>query len=360
VIIVVNHLRSFIDIELVAGEGVRVREKRKKQAESLADLLNDLQTANPGVPVISVGDYNAFQFSSGYDDPVSVIKGMPTADDQIVVDQSPDLVDPNFVNLIDGLPAAERYSFVFDGTPQALDHHLVNAAARVRNTRTAIARVNSDFPEAPAATYVNNAAIPERNSDHDPVVSYYRLGAAQAAGTLIISEFRFRGPGSGGDGGDVGPVSSDGGGANAPGTLADNDEFVELYNNTDDDITVTTLDGSAGWAVVAADGVTRFIIPNDTVIPARGHFLAMNEDGYSLTSYGVPDEVIRPSDMTLQNGYNVDIPDGSGIALFNTANPANYSLASRLDAAGYATVDALYREGAGISARRDDPNRAGE
>jgi predicted extracellular nuclease len=354
VVVVVNHLRSFIDIELVAGEGPRVREKRKKQAESLADLLNDLQTANPGVPVISVGDYNAFQFSSGYDDPVSVVKGTPTADDQIVVDQSPDLVDPNFTNLVDGLPAAERYSFVFEGTPQALDHHLVNAAARSRNSRTAIARINSDFPEAPAATYVNNAAIPERNSDHDPVVSYYTLGAAQAAGSLVISEFRFRGTGNMEGGGGVGPVSSngDGGGPNDPPTPQDTDEFIEVYNNTDSEIVVSTLDGSAGWAVVAADGVARFIIPNETVIPARGHFLAANT-GYSLEAYGVPDEIILPSDPELEprpTRYTEDIPDGSGIALFSTADPSNYTLANRIDAAGYSTVDPLYREGAGFPA----------
>ena len=349
VIVVVNHLRSFIDIELVAGEGVRVREKRKKQAESLADLLNDLQTANPGVPVISVGDYNAYEFNSGYDDPVSVIKGNPTPDDQIVVDQSPDLVAPDLINLIDALPAADRYSFIFEGTPQALDHHLVNAAARARNTRTAIARVNADFPENPAATYASNPATPERNSDHDPVVSYYRLGAAQAAGSLIISEFRFRGPGlSAGGEGEVRPVSNDDGGTAAPGTEQDNDEFVELYNNTNSDITVTTLDGSAGWAVVAADGVTRFIIPNDTVIPARGHFLAANADGYSLNGYAQSDEVLRPGDAEPSAGYNLNIPDGSGIALFGTADPANYTLANRLDAAGYAGVAPLYREGAGF------------
>ncbi len=197
--------------------------------------------------------------------------------------------------------------------------------------------------------------MPERNSDHDPVVSYYRLGAAQAAGSLIISEFRFRGPGGTEGGGDVGPVPGasevDGGGPAAPGTPQDNDEFVELYNNTDSDIVVSTLDGSAGWAVVASDGVTRFIIPNDTVIPARGHFLGVNLDGYSLGFYGIPDEVLLPSDTSMPvGGYTLDIPDGSGIALFGTADPANYTLANRLDAAGYATVDPLYREGAGFPA----------
>ena len=44
IIVVVNHLRSFIDIELVAGEGMRVRAKRTAQAESVAGLLQELQT----------------------------------------------------------------------------------------------------------------------------------------------------------------------------------------------------------------------------------------------------------------------------------------------------------------------------
>jgi hypothetical protein len=327
-----------------------VREKRKKQAESLADLLNDLQTANPGVPVISVGDYNAFQFSSGLDDSVSVIKGTPTPDDQIVVDQSPDLVAPDFVNLIENLPAGEQYSFVFEGTPQALDHHIVNMAARARNTRIAIARVNSDFPENPAATYASNAATPERNSDHDPVVSYYSLADAQPAGTLIISEFRFHGqnPGEGTGAPGTGGGSDTPGGPNAPGTVAENDEFIEFYNNTDSDITVSTIDGSPGWALVASDGAVRFIIPNGTVIPARHHFLAANVDGYSLFDYGLPDLVLLPDGETPAFGYDIDILDESGIALFRTANPAFFTAEERLDAAGYTTVPELYREGAGL------------
>jgi predicted extracellular nuclease len=361
VIVIVNHLRSFICIEadadpaVAAGctngaaDGPRVREKRRRQGESLAGLLQELQSNNPGVPVISVGDYNAFQFTDGFTNPVATVKGIATVDNELAVDASPDLVNPDFVNLIDTLPVLDRYSFVFEGTPQALDHHIVNAAARARNTRTGIARVNADFPEAPAALYANNPARVERNSDHDPVVSYYRLGAAQAAGSLVISEFRFRGPGSIDE---ASPVSGgDGGGPAAPGSSQDNDEFVELYNNTDNDIVVSTLDGSAGWAVVAADGVTRFIIPNDTVIPARGHFLGVNTDGYSLGFYGPPDSVLLPSDTSSTvSGYALDIPDGSGIALFGTADPANYTLANRLDAAGYSTVDPLYREGAGFPA----------
>ncbi len=171
VIVVVNHPRSFIDVELVAGEGPRVRAKRTAQAELIAGLFQELQTDNPTTPVIAVGDYNAYQFNDGYTDPIAILKGMPTPDDQIVVDASPDLINPNFSNLTDLLPVDQRYSFTFEGTPQALDHVLVNTVAQTFFKGYAIARCNSDFPES----FASDASRPEANSDHDMPVAYFRL-----------------------------------------------------------------------------------------------------------------------------------------------------------------------------------------
>ena len=174
-IVVINHLRSFIDIELLTGAGPRVRAKRTAQAESLSQLLQQLQADNAGVPVISLGAYNAFEFNDGYTDPIGVLKGQPTPDEQLVVDGSPDVVNPDYVNLTESLPASERYSFIFEGTPQALDHVLVNTAAAQLVQRYAIVRANADFPEVPAALYAGNPARPERSSDHDMPVAYFRL-----------------------------------------------------------------------------------------------------------------------------------------------------------------------------------------
>ncbi len=139
---------------------------------------------------------------------------------------------------------------------------------------------------------------------------------------LMISEFRFSGP------------------------QGANDEFIELYNNDFAPLTVSTSDGSSGWAVVSADGVTRFTIPNGTTIPQRGHYLIGNNSagGYSLSDYG--GSLAAAPDGT----YTGDIPAGAGLALFQSANPVNYTLANRLDAVGFSGVaDALYREGAGLS-----------
>jgi len=185
IIVVVNHTRSFIDIELVTGAGPRVRAKRKAQAEFLANLLQGFQTANPGTPVISIGDYNAYQFNDGYTDPIATIKGTPTADEEMVVDASPDLVNPNFINLTDTqLSADQRYSFIFEGTPQAIDHFIINNAANSILQRYHIARNNSDFPEGPL--FANDATRPEKNSDHDMPVGYFRF--PKAATTTVVSD----------------------------------------------------------------------------------------------------------------------------------------------------------------------------
>jgi hypothetical protein len=202
-------------------------------------------------------------------------------------------------------------------------------------------------------------------------VFQYNVVAAPAT-PLVISEFRLRGPGGA------------------------NDEFIEVYNDGDSNITVQAFDGSAGFGVAASDGVTRFTIPNGTVIPARGHYLGVNSVGYTLASYpatrpasaGLPatggdgpgeaptaggpasahgegdgavshggvgaeegDEIPAPSTATGDATYTTDIPDNAGIALFNTANPANFSLTTRLDAVGSTSeTNTLYKEGAGYPA----------
>lgn len=131
---------------------------------------------------------------------------------------------------------------------------------------------------------------------------------------IIISEFRVRG------------------------AVGSSDEFVELYNNTDQPLTICTADGSNGWAIVSSDAVVRFVVPYNTTIPARGHYLVVG-NGYSLSSYAA-------GDLTL----NSDAPDNKGLALFNTANSANFNISNRRDAAGFTTdTNVLYREGAGLS-----------
>jgi len=137
------------------------------------------------------------------------------------------------------------------------------------------------------------------------------------AGQIIISEFRYRGP--------------------APALTSASDEFIELYNASGADHTVTAASGT-GYGVAASDGTTRCTIPNGTVIPNRGHYLCVNSVGYSLGAYATGDAT-----------YVTDIPDNVGIALFNNnTGGASYSLANRLDAVGSTgEANVVYKEGTG-------------
>lgn len=142
------------------------------------------------------------------------------------------------------------------------------------------------------------------------------VNAPAGAGDLQISEFRLRGPSGA------------------------NDEFVEIYNPSTADFTVTTADGSAGYSLVASDGTARFTIPNGTVIPGRGHYLGTNSVAYSLSG-----------NATGNATYTTDIPDNAGIALFSTATPANFALGTRIDAVGSTSeANTLYKEGTGYPA----------
>lgn len=137
----------------------------------------------------------------------------------------------------------------------------------------------------------------------------------QANIPLIISEYRVRG-------------------ANGA-----NDEFIEIYNNSDAPHTVAG--GGAGYGVYASDGLLRVIISNGTVIPARGHYLGVNSAGYSLNA--------GPNATTGDTVYSTDIPDQAGIALFSTTVGAEVGFATRLDAVGpTGEANTLFREGAGL------------
>ncbi|MFL6209580.1 MAG: carboxypeptidase regulatory-like domain-containing protein [Pyrinomonadaceae bacterium] len=122
------------------------------------------------------------------------------------------------------------------------------------------------------------------------------------------------------------------------------DEYIELYNNTDQPLTISTTDGSPGWALATPDtaganAVVLSIIPTGTTIPARGHYLVGNSDGYSLP-------------VALDQTYSADTGGSAGIALFSTALPPHLTLAYRLDAVGFTgmTGDAttLYWEGTSL------------
>ena len=191
--VIVNHLRSLNDVADETPQGTppgtigrRVRAKRAAQAEYLAGLVQARLAARPGERLVLVGDFNAFQFSDGLVDVIGTIKGTPAPASDVVL-ASLDLLDPNLVDLVDAVPAAERYSYVFDGNAQSLDHVLVSPAALASVSGIAFTRGNADAPE----TARNLVDSPSRISDHDAVVTYLRATPPDVTAQVRITRLPF-------------------------------------------------------------------------------------------------------------------------------------------------------------------------
>ncbi len=186
--VIVNHLRSLGSVTLLTSAGAHTRVKRNLQAASLATLINEMQNggARQVLPydqnIVSVGDYNSFQFNDGYDDVIGVVKGTPALASQ-VVESSADLNNPDMTDLIGLLPADQEYSYTFGGNAQALDHTLVNQNMMGRFSRFAYARMDADFSD----NLRNDPNRPERISDHDPEVAYFTMAIAPTASNGSIS-----------------------------------------------------------------------------------------------------------------------------------------------------------------------------
>lgn len=173
VTVVVNHLKSYRGVD-DPKDGPNVRMKKKLQAEYLAKWVNARQKASPTERILLVGDFNAFQFSDGLVDVIGTISGTPAPKDTVVL-SSEDLVDTDLTDLVNIIRADQQYSYVYDGNAQVLDHFLVSAEMRKYVAGFGYLRINADFPQVFRA----DGSRPERFSDHDVAVGYFRFDAAK-------------------------------------------------------------------------------------------------------------------------------------------------------------------------------------
>lgn len=159
--VMVVHNRSLggIDTE-------RVQQKRLAQSLSIAGKLQAIQTERPSAGLVVVGDFNAFEFSDSYVDVLGLIRGDVDPAESLV--SGPDLVEPDLLNQVESLPPGERYSFVFRGNAQTLDHALTNRVLDFRVRGLEFARGNADA----AVDLINDDTTYLRASDHDGLVLY--------------------------------------------------------------------------------------------------------------------------------------------------------------------------------------------
>lgn len=156
---VVNHLKSKSRCPTDDGSADRDQGQgcwnatRIRQAAATARWVTALGARYAQPNIVLMGDFNAY------------------------IDEDPirTLVDSGFENLLQRMPAAERYSYSFDGRAGALDHAFVDAALRGKVSGATIWHINADEPavfdyQANGKTDDRYSVSPFRASDHDPLL----------------------------------------------------------------------------------------------------------------------------------------------------------------------------------------------
>jgi predicted extracellular nuclease len=152
------HIKSLGGIETTT-----VQERRLMQAVGIGEYVQALQAA--GDNVIVLGDLNAFEFSDGIVDVVGIISG---DEGEALMMAEGDIVEPDLVNQVGNVPPDERFSFMFNGSYQVLDHILTSQTVAEVVTDAQFSRGNAE------ALYIweDEANGAMRSSDHDGFVIY--------------------------------------------------------------------------------------------------------------------------------------------------------------------------------------------
>lgn len=164
-----NHTKSRSGVDTSNADGERNRAKRFLQAKSIATLVQAIQTdeLTAQIPLIVVGDHNAYQFTDGYADVVGLIAGTYNDDANTCAPANGvtdcklgtgNIVTPTLQNAVSTLPTVEQYSYRFTenfgaiqgstgrdvATNQVLDHVLMSVAAQPFFAGVAYGRGNTD------------------------------------------------------------------------------------------------------------------------------------------------------------------------------------------------------------------------
>ena len=166
IVVIGVHQRSLSGVEGSSTGAQRVRAKRHEQALRLSQYLQSLQAADPDIRLTVAGDFNSFEFTDGYVDVMGQVTGNPDPAGALI--PATDEVNPNLTNQTLNMPPGERYSFVFDGSAQSLDHAVTSSGMDFWVRGAQHARGNSDAPFG----FDDDPTTALRSSDHDGTVLF--------------------------------------------------------------------------------------------------------------------------------------------------------------------------------------------
>jgi predicted extracellular nuclease len=143
--LVINHFKS------KSGGDAETTPRRVEQAAFVASLVDELQADDSKAKVMVLGDLNDF------------------------LDREPitTLEDSGLRNLILDVKKKNRYTFIFEGVSEVLDHMLITPSLERYYRKTAILHFNPDFPYP---LFGEDPTTGIGSSDHDIAMSFFNLG----------------------------------------------------------------------------------------------------------------------------------------------------------------------------------------
>jgi uncharacterized protein len=144
--------------------------KRVEQAQALLVFIDTIKTSTGDNDVLVIGDLNSY----GIEDPIMTLTSAGLTDEAALY-----------------VPAASRYSYVFDGQAGYLDHALTTTSLDSQIVDATYWHINADEPvfldyntEFNPLQYYQPDAY--RSSDHDPIVVGIYLGSPSISLTKVV------------------------------------------------------------------------------------------------------------------------------------------------------------------------------
>lgn len=131
--------------------------QRNLQASIVGEFVQDILALDAAAKVVVLGDLNDFEFSN----PLDILKAV------------------GLTPLVETLPPEERYTYVFEGNSQVLDH--IMASGGLMSAKVApqydVVHVNAEFAD--------------QTSDHDPEVASFLLPRPEITSSLSVQSTPF-------------------------------------------------------------------------------------------------------------------------------------------------------------------------
>jgi predicted extracellular nuclease len=135
--------------------------RRNEQGAFIGGLVDASRAAAPNRPVVALGDFNSGYGEQAYEHVAQHDDGSTRMQDTPVL----------------GVADADRYTYLFHGQPDMLDHMLVTPDLGSAMTSAAIPH----FDSADQFQHENDPTVAAGVSDHDPIVASFDLSKLGAA-----------------------------------------------------------------------------------------------------------------------------------------------------------------------------------